>query len=182
MIKYFPRILRNPSERKLHAQTYWVILLGFITLFPWMIAQSDLFGRFSYPEPLNASHPPMANHVVMLLIDGLGINSALHPGWMPHLEDRIPNSAFGTALASFPTVTTYGIRTLMSGRHPFSTFILNNRAGPTGVTHEYDSVIARAAAARRKIFVFGPPDWGTIFSGHGAFIKTFPHVQKGGTP
>jgi len=109
------------------------------------------------------------------MVDALGADSALAPGWMPELQARLPRAAHGVGLASFPTLTPNGLRALLSGRTgvPEPVFL-----GGMSADWETDSVLSRASAAGRQVFTIGQQDWPALFQGHAAHMELVPYVGR----
>lgn len=149
-----------------------VLLLLFLSLIPLLLPMAD-----AVPEPVRPDDRPIAARkhprVVIMMVDGLGYRKAVKSHLMPYLEGRIPISAFGMALASFPTITPTGLRAIFSGHRMTSEPQL-----PTGMktSPELDSVMSRATAAGLKTFVIGQFAWPPLFPGlHGAQFVMIPY-------
>ena len=141
-----------------------IALLAALTLVPFRVPRSEALTGNERTAPLAAARAP-AGRVLFILIDGLGVNAAYHPGWMPRLQARRESAAWGTAWASFPTITPSGVASLMSGHRRRPAVEVPGGAVPT---READSLLAHTSAAGRKVFVVGQQDWRHLYAGHGA--------------
>lgn len=162
----------SKKENNSNVQHFWifsVVLWGFMILMPFVMIHSEPYTLVIYPQPIQSYRSPISPKVLVIIVDGLGAGPAFHPGWMPLLQNRMPHSAWGTALASFPTLTSPGLRTIFSGHPPLPRFVFPGGLKPL---HEHDSLFRRAADAGLKSFAVGQQDWPAIFSGHGVNLKS----------
>lgn len=146
-------------------------LLAFMTAVVALLPTADVVPAAPIPQEAGAAARPH-DRVVVFMIDGLGRRVALAPGAMPKLQDRLPKSAVGTALAVFPTITSQGLRTMFSGHEP-----IPQPDFPGGIkdSAEPDSVLKRAAAAGLRVCVVGQYNWPALFSGHGESLINVPY-------
>jgi len=168
--------LEREQGREQPGRCGWIFaaaLAAAVSLIPLLIPRTERLTASVSPEPVEGARPPLAPRVLFILVDGLGANAALHPGWMPILQARLKRSASGIALASFPTVTPSGLRALLGGRTgmPQPAFLGGMRPDWSS-----DSVLLRARAAGRRVFVVGQQDWGVLFKGHTQHMDIVPYV------
>ncbi|MFI5363098.1 MAG: alkaline phosphatase family protein [Elusimicrobiota bacterium] len=146
-------------------------LLLFLSILPFLLPKADAIPETTPPSAERVAARPHAR-VVVFIVDGLGYAKAVKGGLMPRFVARIKTSAFGTALASFPTITPTGLRGILSGHRMIEPQL------PTGakLSPEADSIMARAAAAGLKVFAVGQFCWPPLFpGGHGAQVTVIPY-------
>jgi len=147
----------------------WIVpllLFCFISLIPILLPMASIAPEAAKP-PDRIAAARAHRRTVLLIVDGLGIRKALAPGWMPRLRERTRKAAFGTAWASYPTITAPGITAIMAGHRTHPRPRTPEAAGP----EEIDSVLSRASAARLRSIVVGQYTWKPLFKGHGAVIR-----------
>jgi len=172
--------MNEPQESAGRVACGWIFaaaLLGAVSLLPLLIPRAERFTPKVRPEPIAGARAPLAPRVLFILVDGMGSNAALSRGWMPRLQARLQQAAWGIALASFPTLTPNGLRALLSGRTgvPEPVFL-----GGMSADWEVDSVLARADAAGRRVFTIGQQDWSALFKGHAAHMDLVPYEGRPG--
>jgi hypothetical protein len=142
-----------------------------------LIPRAERFTPKVQPKPIASARAPLAPRLLFILVDGMGVNASLQPGWMPRLQARLPRAAWGVALASFPTLTPNGLRALLSGRTgvPEPVFL-----GGMSADWESDSIMARAQAAGRRVYTIGQQDWTALFQSHAAHMDVVPYEGRSG--
>ena len=168
-----PSSLPSASKKSASYVAWFALpLLVVLSVTPFRLPRLDESSVSMRPERLLSARPPIVSKVVVVIIDGLGMNAATHPGWMPHLTALAEHGAFGIAQANFPTMTTTGITAIATGRRPPP-----GMGFPGGIRPdpEYDSVLSRASADGLRTFVEGQQDWDALFPAAGARMATFPY-------
>lgn len=146
-------------------------LAAAVSLLPFRVTLSERLADSLRAEPVQAVHPPLARRAVLIVVDGLGANAAFHDGWMPRLQARRASAAWGVAWASFPTITSSGLCSIVSGHRVRPAVEV---PGGVGLHREPDSVLARASSAGRRVVVIGQQYWEEAFAGHGARLEITP--------
>ncbi|MCX5795927.1 MAG: alkaline phosphatase family protein [Elusimicrobia bacterium] len=157
------------------AGIFTAALLGTVSLVPLLIPRAERFTPKVQPVPIAGARAPVAPRLIFIMVDGLGSDMALSSGFMPRLQAQLRQAAWGTALASFPTLTPNGLRALLSGRTgvPEPVFL-----GGMPAHWERDSVMARASAAGRRVFTIGQQDWPALFKDHAAHMELVAYTGR----
>src|SRR4051812_14833581 len=104
----------------------------------------------SVPDGEPALAHPVADRVLIVVVDGLRHDLALEGPLLPTLRALAARGASGPSYADEPTMTGAGVRTLMTGAPPqFVDAFDNLRMPAVG----YASLLSEAAAAGRRVAV-----------------------------
>ena len=163
----------NGRKTAEYGWTASLALLLYLSVLPLLLPKADAIPDNALPAAKSAAARPHAR-VVLIIVDGLGYGKAVNRTFMPLFVERIKTSAFGMGIASFPTITPSGLRSILSGHRMSAEPQL-----PTGVSTppEADSVMSRAVAAGLKVYAVGQFTWPPIFpDGHGANLTIIPYT------
>jgi hypothetical protein len=124
------------------------------------------------PRNDEVAAPPLTDRVVVVVIDGLRIDTALEGDLMPRLQAIARAGSAGLSMASQVTMTGLGVRTLGTGTSPgLADILLEARLPPV----TFDNVFASLRRRGDHIARFGNPSWKELF---GDYIDLDPKIDR----
>jgi hypothetical protein len=150
---------RNP--RLLWVVGATVLVLGVAAGCAYHVA-SVFFGRrvVAGSRPGKVVVGPLAQRVLVLVVDGLRYDVALESDRLPIARELAATGASGLVLADDPTMTGAGVRALGTAQPPSFSDIISNKRMPRV---NGDHLFATLAAAGHTIAVVGDHTWVDLF-------------------